>query len=131
MLNESLLADPLLKSFALNVFEALRCSDRNLFKLHRDGMSIGPQTSTFFVGLSEMHRRYYLSFSDLEETVDDIRTAFGLFLLVLSPACRLRMRVSRGVQTWTLSEWACGSERRVLAECGYPSQGRTLANDEV
>jgi len=78
-----------------------------------------------------LHERYYLSFVALEETVESIHSAFGLFLLALSPVCRLRVRVSRGNQIWTLSEWAQGHERRVLAECGYPLRGRSPVGNET
>lgn len=116
----------------MNVSDASRRSDPSPFKLRSHGLSICPETSGgFSVGLIEMHERYYLSFGALEETVESIRSAFGLFLLALSPVCRLRVRVSRGNQIWTLSEWAQGHERRVLAECGYPLPGRSPVGNET
>lgn len=132
MENEATPIDPLMRSLATNVGEASASSNRNLFKLGSNGLSFCPVTpGGFFVGLVEMRERYHLSFGGLEETSENIRSAIGLFLLALSPVCRLRVRVSRRDQIWTLSEWAHGYERRILAECGYPLRGRSPVSDET
>ena len=90
MEKQSMPTDPLMASFATNVCNALSASVEFRSELHCGGLSIfREQSDGFSVDLSTMHGRFYLNFGGLEETVENVRTAFGLFLIALSPISRL------------------------------------------
>ncbi len=125
--NQSMPTDPLMASFATNVCNALSASAEIRFELHRGGLSIfREQSDGFSVDLSTVNGRFYLNFGGLEETVENVRTAFGLFLIALSPLSRLSARVQDNKTIiWRLAEFRDGRERRTLSESGYPLRSRT------
>ncbi len=125
--------DPLMASFATNVCNALGTSVEFRSELHCGGLSIfREQSDGFSVDLSTMHGRFYLNFGGLEETVENVRTAFGLFLIALSPISRLSARVQDNKTViWTLAEFRGGRERRILSESGYTLRSKTPVKQGV
>lgn len=127
MEKQSMPTDPLMASFATNVCNALSASVEFRSELHCGGLSIfREQSDGFSVDLSTMHGRFYLNFGGLEETVENVRTAFGLFLIALSPISRLSARVQDNKTViWTLAEFRGGHEGRILSESGYTLRSKT------
>ena len=119
--------DPLMASFATNVRNALSASVECRFEPQCGGLSIfREQSDGFSVDLSAMHGRFYLNFGGLEETVESVRTALGLFLIALSPLSRLSARVhDNKTIIWTLAEFRGGRERRILSKSGYSFGSQT------